>query len=148
MSVPEIVCQFCHLRQPNAWDCAHCGRPLHERGTAQGLVTAALPELEPTLFEAPALGRVESLDGLELTALVDGAEPAHAAAATLEGLETTLHADAGNVAEDLSVEIEPTRLAEPEAAEEAGPGLCRYCGTPRREGGSIFCARCGMRGAV
>lgn len=145
MSVPEIVCQFCHVRQPNAWDCASCGRPLHERPTLQGLETPALPELELHAFDAGNVA-VAAVEGFEVTALVDdSAPPPDLPPATLEGLEVTLLDDPGAVPEDLSIELEPTQVADAEALEERGPVTCRYCGTPWREGMSVFCVRCGMR---
>lgn len=145
MSVPEIVCQFCHVRQPNAWDCAQCGRPLHERPTLAGLETHALPELELHAFDAGNVA-VPALEGFEVTALVDESAPAAwPPAATLEGLEVTLLDDPGDVPADLSIELEPTQVADAEVFEERGPIVCRYCGTGWREGMSVFCVRCGMR---
>ena len=41
--------------------------------------------------------------------------------------------------------LEPTSLAMPELSLPAGPTLCRYCGTPWQEQGSVFCVGCGMR---
>ncbi|HWV39496.1 MAG TPA: hypothetical protein VN033_13585 [Vulgatibacter sp.] len=145
MSVPEIVCQFCHARQPNAWDCAHCGRPLHERPTLQGLQTPTLPELELHAFDAGNVA-VAQVEGLEPTAVVDEASPPpDLPAGTLEGLEVTRVDDPGEVPTDFSIELEPTQVAEAEAPEERGPIVCRYCRTPWREGMSVFCVRCGMR---
>ncbi len=144
MTVPQIICPFCHSRQPNAWDCAVCGRALHERPTSQGLQVAPLPELE--LHRQADVGDVPDapVDGLELTALADGSG---GDAAALEGLEPTLLDDGGNVAlpQDPSLEIEHTQLDDGPMKLAPGPVICRYCGTPWRDGSSIFCARCAMR---
>jgi len=147
MTVQLIVCQVCHTRQPNAWDCAVCGRPLHERSTAAGLVTETLPELELTSLGDGGDAHVPPVDGLELTALVDEGTEVPAAAGTVEGLEPTLIDDPGEPPplRDPELEIEPTPLAPIEAPTGRGPVVCRYCSTPWREGSSRFCPRCGMR---
>ncbi|AKU90496.1 hypothetical protein [Vulgatibacter incomptus] len=142
MTVQLIVCHFCHTRQPNAWDCAVCARPLHERPTLQGLVTETLPELELHAIGGGENVAATPVEGLEQTALVE-----HFGAPQLEGLdgsllEPTLLEAAPALPVEMLPDLEPSLTADPPAPK--GPVVCRYCGTPWREGSSRFCARCAM----
>lgn len=151
MSVQLIVCQFCHSRQPNAWDCAVCGRPLHERPTSKGLETPALPDLEPTLQERGGEVGAVRVDGLETTSVVGeegiGGVASNVAIPPLEGWEPTLVDDVPLAvpASDPELVLEFTELADPEPPTARGALVCRYCATPGRSDGSRFCPRCGMR---
>lgn len=148
MTTQQIVCPFCHTRQPNAWDCATCARPLHERPSQSGLTVPSLPELESTALDGgEANVAVASLQELESTSLGEEGGPA-AGTDALAGLEPTHVEPVGAVPPlaEPGLVIEPTPAAPIGApTQRSGQSACRYCGTPKREGASRFCVRCGMR---
>lgn len=137
--MPQIVCRVCGTRQENAWDCAVCGRPLHERPRVAVAVEPP-PGFEPTRLNEDANVGVGTLPDLVPTALDDGGEPLPE---RFDLLEPTSFAAAEAPVEALP-DLEPTAFAEVEVP-AAAQVVCRYCGTAWHEGQSIFCSRCGMR---
>lgn len=156
MSAPQIVCPVCHTRQPNAWDCVVCGGSLHDKPRHWQVPVEALEGLETTALATEDPVGVERLEGLEITSLGGGGAPPEGGV-PLEGLETT-HFDGGDLSfeTDLAIDVvmdddvlplpglEPTSFEAETLPTPLLPTVCRYCGTPWREG-SIFCGGCGVR---
>lgn len=141
-AAPQIVCPVCFTQQDNAWDCAACGSPLHERPKHWAVPVDPVEGLELTALGDGGNAAAEPMPDLEPTAADDGVEPLPE---VLEDLEVTRYEDAPEPLPEALPAFEPTALDTREAAAPAGPIACRYCGTPWREGSSVFCAGCGMR---
>lgn len=138
----QIVCGVCGTRQENAWDCAVCGAALHDRPRHWQVPVEPLEGLEPTRIGDGGNVAAARLPDLMTTAIVDGVEPLPE---RLEGLEPTSLSAPVELPPDPLAELEPTAFAPaPLPAPRMGT-ICRYCGTAWEPGGSIFCARCGMR---
>lgn len=145
MSAPQIVCPVCHTRQPNAWDCAVCGGSLHDKPRHWQVPVQPLEGLETTALSDPGQPAVELLEGLEITSFA-GEGPIETAG-PLEGLETTGWGEFGDGPVEALPDLEATSFVVDALPTPLLPTVCRYCGTPWREG-SIFCGGCGVRVAT
>lgn len=134
------LCPICETpRPPGALECPTCGREWPPPPGVDAFPT--LPELEPTLLDPKIAVPVETVEGLEPSAVALGDVPVE----TFPELEQHMAGPVPDATLETLSDLEPT-LAEDVPVETGSPKppTCRYCGTVGQARG-LFCDRCGMR---